>query len=154
MQCMKFCNLYNAITEILRRNEDRRQIKLTIGDRVFVHNSVVQEPHGKFSPTYVGPYKVVEFKPPASYSVKNLTSQKSCLLHKDKLLPAGHIFLVETSNASGMKTNGQGKRKNRKSKNISELDRILRSMNKIYFFGKCTGDYFKLTISLDLILFY
>ena len=118
-----------AITETLRRNVDRRQVKLTIGDRVFVHHSVVQESHGKFSPTYVGPYKVVEFKPPASYVVKNLTSQKSRLLHKDKLLPAGHIFLDETNMEGGVDNNGQGKRK-KNSRIIPESDRILRSMNR------------------------
>ena len=120
-----------AITESLRRNAEKRQVKLNIGDRVFVHHSVVQEPHGKFSPTYVGPYKVVEFRPPASYVVKNLMSLKTRLLHKDKLLPAGHIFVEDTDVDNSAEINEPEGRKKKRSTNVPKSDRVLRSMHKI-----------------------
>ena len=80
--------------KIIGQNRKRQQLQFRIGERVYVPKNLIPEnSQNKLEPLFNGPFEIMAAKPPASYVIRHLTTNKERVLHGSKLLPAGKTFL-------------------------------------------------------------
>ena len=118
--------LDHGIMESLRRNTNRKKLKLNVGDRVYAAKEVVYKADTKLDSNYFGPYKILKIKPPASYEIQNVISRRTRILHKDHLFLGGHILLDDRNEMNKFNQKNENRSGHRK---IEPSDRVLRSQN-------------------------
>ena len=80
--------------KIIGQNRKRQQLQFRLGERVYVPKNLIPEnSQNKLEPLFNGPFEIIAAKPPASYVIRHLTTNKERVLHGSKLLPAGRTFL-------------------------------------------------------------
>ena len=91
--------------KIIGQNRKRQQLQFRLGERVYVPKNLIPENgQNKFEPLFNRPFAIIAAKPPASYVIRHLTTNRERVLHGTKLLPAGGTFLdpgptTDSSNA-------------------------------------------------------
>ena len=131
---------HNTAARILDYNKKRVLDELKIGQRVFVHKSVLPDSYDKIDSPFQGPFRVEGKVSVNSYQVKHVFDEYVRTLHRDKLLVAGEGITVDESESDeecekveneevvGKKEKKIG-RKRKQRRPIPTSDRVLRSHN-------------------------
>ena len=63
--------------KIIGQNRKRQQLPFQLGERVYVPKSLIPEnDQNKLEPLFNGPFEIIAVKPPASYVIRHLTTNR------------------------------------------------------------------------------
>ena len=131
---------HNTAARILDYNKRRVLDELKVGQRVFVHKSVLPDSYNKLDSPFQGPFRVESKVSVNSYQVKHVFDEYVRTLHRDKILVAGEGITVDESESDEeceeveneevieKKEKKIGKR-GKQRRPIPTSDRVLRSHN-------------------------
>ena len=105
----------DATMKIIGQNRMRQKLKFQLGERVYVPKNLIPENNqSKLEPLFNGPFEIIAVKPPASYVIRHLTTNRERVLHSSKLLPAGRTFLDPELTTDSPDADQENKKKNDK----------------------------------------